>query len=113
MSDAAWPRIAADPGLLAVYGALVAVLDRLGPYELEHRKSAVAVIRPDGAGVLSLHPDGDGLAVTLLLGRRLGSPRMTTAQQVSPGLWHHRLRLATVDDVDDDLREWLTAAYRR
>ena len=113
MSDAAWPRIAADPGLLALYGALTAALDRLGPYEVQHRKAAVHVVRPDGTGVLSTHPDRDGLALTLVLDRSVGSPRMVTAQQVSPGLWHHRLRIGSVTDVDDELCGWLEVAYRR
>lgn len=113
MSDAAWPRIQSDPGLLAVYEALIVEVARLGPFEVRYRKSAVQVLRPDGAGVLAVHPDGRTLAVTLVVGRPSSSPSVLSSQQVSPGLWNQRSRLADVDDLDGEFCGRLAEAYDR
>jgi hypothetical protein len=113
VSDAALPRILADPGRAALWEAVLAELSQLGPYEVRYRKAAVQVVRPDAAGVLAVHPDLEGLAVTLLLEQAVTSPRITSSQQVSPGLWHQRLRLSAPADVDDEFRGWLGTAYRR
>jgi hypothetical protein len=80
---------------------------------VRHRKSAVQVVRPDGAAVFAMHADRDGLAVTLVLDTPSPSARLLTRQQVSSGVWNQRLRLRTVEDVDAELHGWLAAAYRR
>lgn len=113
MSDAAWPRITSDPGSAAVYEALLAVVAEFGPIEVRHRRSAVQIVRPDGAGVLAVFADPDGLVVTLVTDRRHASPRMLTSQQLSPGVWNQRLRLESVGDIDDEVRGWVAGAYRR
>ncbi|WP_111766413.1 DUF5655 domain-containing protein [Nakamurella deserti] len=113
MSDAAWPRITSDPGPAAVYEALLAAVTELGPIGIRLRKSAVQVVRPDGAGVLAVYADADGLVVTLVTDRRHTSPRFSTAQQLSSGVWNQRVRLTAVADVDDEVRGWLAASYHR
>ena len=113
MSDAALPRILADPGSAAIYRALLAELDRLGGCDLRYRKAAVQALRPDGTGILAAHPDPTGLIVTLILGEPIGSPRMLSCQPLSDHSWQHRLHLADASGVDDELRTWLALAYRR
>jgi hypothetical protein len=113
VSDAALPRILADPGLTALYEAMLAEVGRLGPFEVRYRKSAVQVVRPDGAAVFALHPEQGGLMVTLVLAAPSASPRFVVSQQLSSDVWNQRLRLRTLDDVDGELCGWLAAAYRR
>lgn len=113
MTDAAWPRIEGDPGLAAVYEALLVEVGRLGPYEVRYRKSAVQLLRPDGAGVLAVHPDQDGLAVTLVVDQPSSSPRVLSSHQVSPGLWNQRCRLTGVADLEEEFRDRLAVAYHR
>ncbi len=113
MSDAAAPRISADPGLAAARDAVLAAVGLLGPHEVRPHKSGLHVLRPDGAGICVIAAEPDALLVTLVLPERLHSPRLLSAVQVSPDGWNQRLRLERNAPVDDELRGWLERAYRR
>lgn len=113
MHDAAWPRIVSDPGLAAVYAALLAELERLGPFDVRHRKSAVHFVRPDGAGFAAVHPGPDGLALTLVVNQPLTSPRLVGTQQLSDGIWNQQVVLGSTAALDDEVCRWLATAYRR
>lgn len=113
MTDAAWPRILADPGLAAVYEAVLAAVGQLGPFEVRYRKSGVQLVRPDGAGVGTLAPGDRDLVLTLAVPEPVTSSRTIAAQQVSDGVWNQRITLDSVEAVDDEVRGWLAVAYRR
>lgn len=113
MSDAAWPRILSDPGLAAVSDALLAEVGRLGPFEVRYRKSAVQLVRPDGSGFAAMAPGVDGLVLTIVVDQTVTSPRISVAQRLSNGAWNQRVTLGAVPELDDEVRGWLAAAYRR
>lgn len=62
MSDSAYARIQQTPALRELYELLLARLDALGPFEVEHRKSGVHLVA--GTGFLAVRPAADGLAVS-------------------------------------------------
>lgn len=100
---------------LAIYRAVEAAVSSIGPAEVRVGRSEIAfrhgrgfafVWRPDRyltsdvPAVLSI-----GLPV------ELRSPRFKQVLQVSPRVWMHHLELRAVDDVDQEVGQWLSSAY--
>ena len=48
----------------------------------------------------------------LILPYRLDSPRIRRIEAYGPSSYGHYLRIQAVDEIDDELREWLREAYR-
>ncbi|MEO5834793.1 MAG: DUF5655 domain-containing protein [Nakamurella sp.] len=113
VGDAALPRILTDPGYAAIYQALLTETSRLGPFEVRYRKSAVQLVRPDGAGFAAVAPGSDGLTLTVVVDTVLTSPRLSAALPVSGEAWNQRATIGAVSEVDDDVLDWLAAAYHR
>jgi hypothetical protein len=53
------------------------------------------------------------LKAHVVLGRRRASPRFTKIEHLPPAYYVHHFALARPEDVDDEVREWLEAAYFR
>jgi hypothetical protein len=51
------------------------------------------------------------LILTLKAERRPKSRRVHRAEQASANRWHLQIRLTSPNDVDAELRGWLTQAY--
>lgn len=51
------------------------------------------------------------LVLTVALRRRDPSPRWKEIVEPSPGRFTHHLELYAADEVDDEVREWLRAAW--
>lgn len=93
----------------AIYDAMIAYLRTLGPVH----EDAVTV------GVFLLHerkfaevrPMARKLSLYLFLPRRVEHPRILRQQRISAERTWCTVRLASVDEVDDELLAWLTEAY--
>lgn len=51
------------------------------------------------------------LTITLGLNRREGSPRMDQVSEPYPGRWTHHLVIGSVEEIDDELMDWVREAY--
>jgi hypothetical protein len=110
-------NVAADTGLFAgkdpvvqdIYERLLEVIRPMGPFTAEAKKSSIHLVRTSGfAGV---HPRKSYLYLNLRLDHPLASDRAAKVEQVSRNRWHNEIRLDSPDQIDNDLREWLSAAY--
>lgn len=63
-----------------------------------------------GGGLERCHVTAGHLVLTITSDRPLDSPRVFTSEQTSAKRFHHEVRLATVTDLDVELRGWLRAA---
>ena len=52
-----------------------------------------------------------GLLLTLGLGTQLASSRVTQSVQLRPGRWTHHIPVAHPEELDQQLWEWLDAAW--
>ena len=50
-------------------------------------------------------------AITVGLNRREGSPRMDQVSEPYPGRWTHHLVIGSVEEIDDELMDWVREAY--
>lgn len=49
--------------------------------------------------------------LSVALPREVASPRFKEIAHPSPKVWMHHLELRRVEEVDDEVRGWLVAAY--
>jgi hypothetical protein len=98
------------PEVRALFDAVVAELRALGPLTVLPEKTRIAFqVRISFAQLTPRRRWIDGHVV---LARRLESPRFRGVQTFSPRNHLHTFRLATLADVDDQLRAWLAEAYQ-
>lgn len=98
-----------SPHIRAIYDAFVAALAAIGPVIVLPEKTRIAFqVRMSFA---QLTPRRQWIDGHVVLARRLEHPRFRSVQTFSPRNHLHVFRLTSVDDVDDDVRMWLTEAY--
>jgi hypothetical protein len=93
----------------SVYAAVLNVLDTLGPYEVETKKTSLDITR--GRAFLGIHPRASGLLVNIVTSAPLAGERVTRTEQVSRNRYHNEVRLASPADVDSSVIGWARRAY--
>ena len=107
----------ADSGVaLVAFGRAQEAVTALGPAQLRLSATQVTWARRRGFAFLWLPgrwlgSRGAPAVLSIASTRRIPSPRWKQVVEVRPGLWMHHLELAGADDVDDEVRRWLAAAY--
>jgi hypothetical protein len=98
-----------------LYQAAAEVIDGFGDVEQRATKSQVAFRARRGFAYVwrpGQYVKSDVPAVlSIALPRRLQSPRVKSAVQVSGRVWMHHLELSAVDDIDDEVVGWLMQAF--
>ena len=92
-----------------IYEVVKAHLDTLGPVIVEPVSVGIFLKQP--AQVAQLRPATKWVDLCFSLGRVARDPRIVRKPQPHGGRWFHRVRLTGPDDVDEDVRGWLTEAY--
>jgi hypothetical protein len=85
--------------------------------EVRTSRSQVAFRRRRGFAVLwrpgrYLANPGAEVVLSVLLERRVDSPRWKEVVQPAPGHWQHHLEVHAADDIDEEIRGWLHEAAR-
>jgi hypothetical protein len=93
----------------SIFEAVMAQLDSVGPVHVE--PVSVGIFLKRSRGFAELRPMVRWVALSFSLPRRLTSARISR-RPVSVGrrTWHV-VNLRTADEVDDEVRDWLTEAY--
>jgi hypothetical protein len=107
--------LADSPEGLAVYEAVAAVIDEIGEATVTTAKTQVTFRRRRGFAYI-WRPDQYGrkkvaAALTVALPVRIESARFQTVAQPRPNLWIHHLWLTSPREIDDEVIDWLVAAY--
>jgi hypothetical protein len=97
------------PELRALFDALAKAVSACGPSEVLSEKTRIAFHRR--LSFLSVYPRKDHLILGFLLAERLDHPRFESVQTFSPRNHVHNLRLRGIAEIDDEVREWIRAAY--
>lgn len=99
------------PGEAALYEALLQALrSRLGPFDVDEQKTQITFRTPRVFGCVSLKGK-NGLIVTFGLPSRVASSRIWQAVEPHPNRWTHHVRIRDEAEIDDELLQWLQAAY--
>lgn len=101
---------------VAVYERVLAVLREVGPVQVRVSKTQVAFRRRRGFAYLWLPERVLGqraagiVVLSFALGRADDSPRLKQVVRVAPTHWMHHVEVREVDDVDDEVADWLVEA---
>jgi len=100
------------PGLRPIYEALLSVLPTIGEVEIQARKTYVALITPRRtfAAVMPTTRTRVDLGLRLTPSKP-PTARLERARNFAQSSVTHVVRLTSVDDVDEELVEWLRQAY--
>jgi hypothetical protein len=101
---------------LSVHDRVVPLLDSFGPYDVRVTRSQVAFRRRSGFAYLWLPRRylrrGSDVVLSVALDRKVASPRWKEVAHPAAGTWMHHLELNAVEDIDDEVADWLAEAYR-
>ncbi len=92
-----------------IYDTIVNASSALGPVEQDPKKTSIHLNRRVAfAGVQTRK---DALILTLKSDRDIKHRRVHKTEQTSANRWHFEVRLATPEEVDDQIRKWIEASY--
>lgn len=99
-----------------LFDTLCGVIAGLGPSEMRVTKSQIAFRRRVGfawAWVPARYLRGRTapLVLTVALRRRDDSPRWKEIVEPAPGRFTHHLELFSIEEIDEDVRGWLSEAW--
>src|SRR5215218_8056871 len=98
-----------DPVVRTLYNQLVALLRTFGPVQEDPKKTSIHLNRKSAlAGVEARR---DALLLNIKSDHLIKSPRIEKAEQISAKRFHHKVRISSVNDFDEELTSWLKEAY--
>ena len=107
--DTALEKIDSRSASKQTYAAVLVLLDGLGPYRVENKKSSLHLTH--GPAFLGVHPRANGLLLNIVTTRPLESSRVRKAERVSANRCHNEVLVASPSEVDDELKSWISQAY--
>lgn len=98
-----------SPEVEATYKKILKAARNLGPVREEAKKTSIHLVRETAfAGVATRKTV---LILTLKSATDLRSIRISKRKQASANRWHLEVRLATPEEVDQELVTWIKNAY--
>ena len=97
------------PEAKALYERLLTALRKLGPFEVEWKKTSIHLVR--NTAFAGVHPRKSSLMLTLKTSQPIMSPRIAKSEQVSRNRWHLDLKLMSPEEIETELLRWLRASY--
>lgn len=98
------------PQALAYWQKLRQMVGRCGPYILVANKTNIGfmvLVRFAGVSAISER----GMTMGFWLKEKIDSPRFTKVEYLLHRDWVYRLRITSLDEMDDELQDWLCRSY--
>ncbi len=92
-----------------IYQAVMAHLETVGPVHVE--PVSVGIFIKKSGNFVQLRPMTRWVALSFLLPRRLQHAKIARKPIAVGGLTYHVVNLRGPEDVDEEVREWLTESY--
>ena len=93
----------------ALYEKLFTAVRRIGPHEVELKKTCVHACR--GRAFLGVHPRATGLLLSIVTDKPIRSARLRKCEQLSARRWHAELLVESAGELDSELKGWIAEAY--
>lgn len=98
-----------EPAVKKLYGELLRSLKKIGPFEEEHKKTSIHLVRKTAFAGVS--PRKQWFVLTIKAAKPIDSDRIVKSEQVSKNRWHEEVKIAQAVDIDTELIGWLREAY--
>jgi len=93
-----------------LYAAIVAFLTNLGGISEEPKKTSIHLVRR--VAVAGVEVRRGCILLNIKNDYPIENPRIIRREQLSANRYHHKLRLSNMNEIDDELKVWLSDAYR-
>ena len=98
-----------DPSVRTLCDQLLSMLQALDPVTEDPKQTSIHLNRKSAlAGVETCK---DGLLLNIKSDHPIQSPRIEKAEQISAKRFHHKVRISSPGDLDEELNSWLKEAY--
>src|SRR4029453_3853153 len=101
--------IRSQPVCASIYDALVNLLQEIGPFDVEVKKTSLHITH--GRAFLGIHPRSMSLLLNIVTTAPLEDGRIRRTERVSANRVHNEVVVSSEAEVDDQLRSWLEQAY--
>jgi Domain of unknown function (DUF5655) len=98
-----------DPVVRAMYDQLVALLRTFGPVEEDPKKTSIHLNRK--SALAGVETRKNYFLLNIKSDHSIKSPRVEKAEQISSKRFHHKVRISSLKDFDEELKTWLKEAY--
>ena len=98
-----------NPRAILLYERFEELVKRCGPVSIEPTKTRIC-FKTDTV-FTAVNVNKYGLNVSLILHKKLESPRFINIFKASPGKHIHHLKITSLDGLDDEVKSWLKDAY--
>jgi hypothetical protein len=103
------PSILKSPDSQLTYAKVVAEARKLGPFEVEEKKTSLHLAH--GRAFAGVHPRATGIILSLVLDAPVRNARVHKSEQVSANRHHVEFKLEDPAEVDAQLIGWMKKAY--
>ena len=98
-----------DASVGALYDQLISLLRKFGPVEEDPKKTSIHLnCKSALAGVETRK---NYLLLNIKADHSIKSRRIEKAEQISSKRFHHKVRISSLEDFDEELKTWLKEAY--
>jgi hypothetical protein len=98
-----------DASVRTLYDQLVSLLETFGPIQEDPKKTSIHLNRK--SALAGVETRKDYLLLNIKSDHAIKNPRVVKAEQVSAKRFHHKVRISSPNDFDEDLKTWLKEAY--
>ncbi len=98
-----------SPQVRAIYDAVLATAQRLGPVEEDSKKTSIHLNRR--TAFLGVATRKTNLLLTIKSDSPWLHPLIAKSEQLSAKRWHHDLKLSAPDQLDDEIVAHIALAY--
>lgn len=98
-----------DTAVRGLYDQLISLLRTFGPIEEDPKKTSIHLNRT--SALAGVETRKNYLLLNIKSDHKIESPRIEKAEQVSAKRFHHKVRISSPKDFDEELKTWLKEAY--
>jgi hypothetical protein len=98
-----------DDVVRSIYHRLLEVLRTIMSFEEEAKKTSIHLVHT--VAFAGVHPRKNYLILNLRTDAPIESPRISKTEQVSKNRFHNELKIASTNEIDEELLGWLKEAY--
>ena len=98
-----------DPAVTALYDQLLSLVRTFGPVAEDPKKTSIHLNRT--SAMAGVETRKDCILLNIKSNHKINSPRIEKSEQVSSNRFHHKVRISSPKDFDNDLRTWLKEAH--
>jgi len=98
-----------DASIRALYDRLLKVMHAIGTVTEDPKKTSIHINRK--SALIGVETRKDCLLINIKSDHQIKSPRVEKMEQISSKRFHHKMRITSPKDFDDELKGWLKEAY--